>query len=58
VRDKIIWLQSRGGEITTEDDGRVAAFDGLTGLKARGETEEEAINNLIEAIEQFYGDDE
>jgi len=56
VRDKIIWLHSRGGEITTEDDGRVAAFDGLTGVKARGESEEEAINNLIDAIEQFYGD--
>jgi len=56
VRDKIIWLQSRGGEITTEDDDRVAAFDGLTGVKSRGDSKEEAINNLIEAIEQFYSD--
>jgi len=57
MREKIIWLRARGGEITTEDDGRVAAFDGLTGLKARGDSKEEAIDNLFEAIEQFYGDD-
>ena len=56
MRDKIIWLRSRGGEITAEDDGRVAAFDGLTGVKARGDSKEEALNNLIEAIEEFYSD--
>jgi len=57
MRDEIIWLQSRGGEITTEDGSRVAVFDGLTGVKTRGEAEEEAINNQIDAAEQVYGGD-
>jgi predicted RNase H-like HicB family nuclease len=41
------------GAVLTAEDGGFVSFDPRTGVASQGETEAEALENLVEAVELF-----